>query len=170
MEDIAQALQFSGDPYTVINASPNENGFCIGARRYSYVTGKKLIDSGISGPTQSLHVLVVDQPTACNGSSDPQVLNAPPPTGVSGRELMDRNMRLANIQVNPLGNGLYDVTVRVVFGDDDLLCSSSFPGECSVDATSSHLNQPDLICKSIPAGTQFCAASELTTTVQRRIQ
>jgi hypothetical protein len=67
------------------------------------------------------------------------------------RELLPVNMRLARLSLTYRGSNLYDLTIRVVSGENDLL-----------DAA--HDN-----CSGSKAGTQFCAVSELTTVVQKRL-
>jgi len=56
------------------------------------------------------------------------------------------------------------VSVRVVYGDADLLRSPSAP-----DSPHAAM-QPDATCQSVRAGTQFCASSELSTVVVKRVQ
>ncbi len=67
-------------------------------------------------------------------------------------ELLGDHMQLTKFNVTYSG-GLYKVTIRVVYGND-----SDFTGD---PATSS--------CKTISLGGQFCAVSELTTTVTPRL-
>ncbi len=164
MEDVSQAIQFSGDAIApnigVTSGSPASDttnishGFCIGNQRYSYLLGKQLWDAGPPNASlhQGLHVLLVDQPGSCGGQAPQNVASAP--ATVLGEQLQPR-MRLAKLSVTPVGTGgLYKVTVRVVYGDDDLLNNPT---------------GPNANCKVSISGSQYCGQSELTTTVKRRI-
>lgn len=159
LDRISQAIQFSGGTITPsITANGASQAFCISDQRYSFILGKKLVD-GVN------HVLVVDSPP-CTSSSVAQDLNSSP---ISGQELLAPNMRLAKMSISPSGTNLYQITIRVVYGDDDLLCSPS-ANDCSSTAVSTNLGNNDLSCKNYSAGTQFCAVSELSTVVQKRVK
>ena len=149
-EEVSQAIQFGGG--VVQNGTPTDGSgqdvYCIGGKRYSYIKDKQLTD-GTPTPTQSKHVLVVDDEPVCGSVSSQTLSGASLEAG--SRELMGPNMRLAAFSVTNIGN-LYTVTVKVVFGDDDLL-----------DGTKKN-------CLSVREGSQFCSVSELTTTVQKRVQ
>jgi prepilin-type N-terminal cleavage/methylation domain-containing protein len=155
IDTISQAIQFSGGPVTNTQggATPSSpKAFCVGDTRFTYDTGWQLEDGTPDNTKhQALHTLVMDTFANCNQST-PQALDQ---QAVSGRELLSPHMRLANVQVSNVGANLYKVTVRVVYGDDDLL------------------NNPtgtDAACKGISAGTQFCSVSELSTVVVKRVQ
>jgi prepilin-type N-terminal cleavage/methylation domain-containing protein len=146
IDDIAQAIQFSGDPVsTALTNLGSERGFCVGSRRYSYELDKKLDESSPA----TRNVFVVDRmSTPCNSGTTPQDLSGTPPP--SGRELLSKNMRLIDLSIQAIGNGgLYNVVVTVGHGDNDLFENGR--------------------CKGT-TGSQFCSVSRLTTTVQRRIQ
>jgi hypothetical protein len=83
------------------------------------------------------------------------------------RELLGERMRLSRFDIDPPVNGMYKITIRVVYGDDDLLCSPA-ADDCNSNTTSSNLTSNDLTCK-LKAGSQFCSVSELSTTVRRRV-
>lgn len=153
IDQISQAIQFSGGTITPTAApSPGSNQvFCLNSQRYSYVLGRKLTDG-------TNHVLVVDTPP-CTGSSTAQNLATTSLTAGS-KELVAPNMRLAKLSVSSVGTNLWQVTVRVVYGDDDLLISPS--------GASPAYSAPDAGC-DINAGSQFCAVSELSTVVQKRL-
>jgi hypothetical protein len=83
-------------------------------------------------------------------------------------------MRLAKLSVTEVGSSsLYQIDVRVVYGADDLLCSpNEVAGSCTnIKAMPSgkDYQYPDLQCKPKISGSQFCAASELSSTVEKRI-
>lgn len=141
-DTISQAIQFNGG--VVTNTSGNATGvFCVGSQQFSYRLGVKLQDAAVSG---SNYALLQSTTPGCSSSSPV------PATGF--KELLGPNMRLSNLAVEQTGNNLYKITVKVVYGDDDLLNN---PG--STNPT----------CKT-GAGSQFCSISDLTTTVVKRVE
>lgn len=90
--------------------------------------------------TSAWGLIVDDQGVACN-DTDTNKGNA--------KELLGPNMRITELVINQVGDN-YTINLSIAYGDDDLL-----------DA--------DKKCKT-GAGSQFCATSTLSTTVQRRIQ
>lgn len=154
---IAQAIQFGGGnvvPTTAGAATPTSpKVFCIGNQRFTYDLGWQVKDSSPNASKhQALHALVQDSYAGCT-SSTTQPLNV---ATVSGRELLSPNMRLSKLTVTPMGGNLYRVEVRIVYGDDDLL-------KAPQDGNST-------TCVNENAGTQFCAISELSTVVTKRVQ
>lgn len=170
VDEIARGIQFSGNQIATTPDPPNTSSsfvFCVGDQRFTAQTGQQVEDGNNSELHQQYHALAVDNYPGCNNGSPKQDLTAKP---ISGRELVPIHMRLAKLEVKDMGNNLYEVNVRVVLGDDDLLCSPE-AGDCSSTSTSEDeaLNNRDLICKSFRSGAQFCAVSELNTVVQKRI-
>lgn len=155
LENITQAIQFSGDDVTsTLTAVNGSQGFCIGNQRYSFLPGKQLWNDGAPNHdlNQTSHVLIQDGPGSCAGLSalDVQGLDAN-----SGTELLQPRMRLSKLTVERLpGSELYTVTIRVVYGDDDLLNNPT---------------GPDASCKVSISGSQYCAQAELSATVKKRI-
>jgi hypothetical protein len=151
---ISQGIQFNGGNITTTPASPTPGtsyAFCVGGKQFSYTTGYQLTD-GTAGTNQSNHVLMLNGVAGCTSSSPAQNVTG---GSVSGRELMEPGMRLSNIQVSMVSANVYKVQVRVVSGDDDVLNNPT--------ATNAS-------CKGLRIGSQFCAVSELTTTVVKRVQ
>ncbi|HSX23517.1 MAG TPA: type II secretion system protein [Candidatus Saccharimonadales bacterium] len=152
IDDVSQTLQFGGGQVSSAllsnGSAPNiSTGFCIGGRRYSMLLGHELSNSSND------HGLVADNfAGTCSGGLQALDLTAPLPA--NSREFLSPLMRVANLTITDAGNNLWQVTVRVVSGDDDLLNNPA-----STNPT----------CK-IQAGSQFCSISELTTVVQKRIQ
>lgn len=171
LDDISQAIQFSGGTITGVSpaallTSPDGStrGFCINGRMYSFRQGVKV--------TAGAHGLVASNPGTCAGQQ-PQNL---PTVAAGSQELLGENMRVANLTVAQSATNpqLYTISLRVVNGDDDLLCDlTPAPGNCSASATMTSLAiiaaAEDLSCKNLRAGAQFCAVSELNTTVERRL-
>ena len=158
MDQISQAVQFSGgsiyaSPAVVDILNPTDQAFCVNLQRYSYHLGQKLVEG-------ANHALVADTYLACGQSPTAQNLSS---ASVSGTELLSPNMRLAKLMVEDKGNGLFKVTLKVIYGDDDLLIDNTGKkgGKSGFDVTTAK-------CVGT-AGSQFCAFSELTSTVQKRI-
>jgi prepilin-type N-terminal cleavage/methylation domain-containing protein len=169
---ITQDIQFSPATTNSVTETPTPGSvsppyaFCAGGHLYSYQLGKQVSKSGTGTQNKVFHALVEDTNppvSACGGGTPTaESLSSQTLTGANSpsteREMLDPNMRLADLSVkNTVGTNLYVVTVRVVYGDDDLLTNSSN------DPTAANA-----VCKG-QAGSQFCATSELTTTVQKRL-
>lgn len=180
IENVTQAIQFSGSEifspvsHSTTPAGPTFDftnpwsvGFCVGNQLYSYVLGWQLVDgTPDAGMHQSNHVLMQSSPGNCGGLPANDVRAASP----VGTELLSPHMRLAKLSVDPTSDPtVWRIAVRVVYGDDDVLCSPSVGGDCTDDNTSTSLSNGDLDCKQVRSGTQFCAVSELSTIVKRRI-
>jgi len=151
---VAQGIQFSGGIVTDTVPSPtpgNSYAFCIGERQYSYQVGHQLVDGGGTG-NKKPHAIVNNYVAGCTSSTAAQSMSS---STVTGREMLEPRMRLAKMQVTNIGTNLYQISVKVVYGDDDLLDNP----------TASNAK-----CKNIRAGTQFCAVSEITTTVTKRVE
>lgn len=179
IDDITRAIQFnSGGVYELTQNDPTDPpgpavGYCLGeSRRYSFTPNQQVTKSGTLGPMQARYGLTSDTISGCSTSTlavDTAVLTGS--TGlVNFRELLGENMRLNKLKITQSG-GMYTITVKVVYGDNDLLCSPSVSGSCDPEAPTvlSHLQNDDLRCR-LTAGSQFCAVSELSTTIKKRVQ
>ncbi len=168
MDSVTRGIQFSGGTVSAAPTCPsgptNPCYFCVNDDRYTYQTNKQLVD-GPLGTDQARHVFIKESAVASCTTGGPGNLVTPPAGAV---ELMGTNMRLVKMQLSGAGN-LYSVSVRLVAGESDLLCSPSVAGDCNTSAPSSSLTNNDVTCKNITKGTQFCAAAELQSTVQKRI-
>jgi prepilin-type N-terminal cleavage/methylation domain-containing protein len=148
VDQISQGIQFNGGNVTETPGSFNT--FCVGDKQYSYVLGKQLADTPTTAQTQ--HALVVTDAAGCTASTPAAPMNN---ADITGRELLEPRMRLSKMSVENIGTNLYRVTVKVVSGDDDLLKTP---------------NAGTASCKVSYAGTQFCAVSELTTVITKRVE
>lgn len=169
VDSIAQAVQYSSGSITQPAPVDGTSGICAGNKQFLYVLGRQISDS--TGGTQTRNAVMVRQ-NASNCAMESIVSSAP---GGSPSELLGRGMRLAKLSVSGSSGSLHTVTARVVYGDDDLLCSPSITsgaGSCSKDAppmsTSDILGHDDLQCRP-GAGSEYCAFSELSVVVQRRL-
>jgi prepilin-type N-terminal cleavage/methylation domain-containing protein len=119
--------------------STHPDTVCIGSRRY-----QRQLNTEVGGV---VHGLVVDSPAvagACAGNGT-----------MAGEELLGERMQLLALDItrvpasNPASN-LFQVTLKVAYGPADL-----------VDASGCKATRPD--------ASQFCAVSQLSTVVQKRI-
>jgi prepilin-type N-terminal cleavage/methylation domain-containing protein len=170
LDTISQDIQFNSG---MVSEAVNGPAYviCIGKDRYSALMHQELYDNSTS------HALIQDATSGfCNpvGSSPngPIVgLNGATPLAPQvgmAKELLAPSMRLANLSVAniPLGSDLYIINIRVVYGEKNVLCSPTLH-DCNNSALT-NINQTDLSCKGGVIN-QFCAVSDLTTTVQRRL-
>ena len=164
---IATAIQLSAgsvQPDTPAAGGSQSEAVCIGSLRYSYMLGQQV--------TGTQHAVMVDNtPSGC---TEAQAVDNPA-VSLTGNEVLGAYMRLAYLDVSSSDNNTYRVDARVIYGDGDLLCDDSADFSCSDGTTT--MTAADIAssgqkvrCKDIHSGTQFCAASEIKTTVERRIQ
>jgi prepilin-type N-terminal cleavage/methylation domain-containing protein len=155
LNTLAQAVQFDGG-----TVSQGANTLCIGGQQFSYWTGYQLEPTVVPGKYQRTTAMI-ENTGGCTGAAS-----------TIGRELLTDDMRLSNVSITCLssaticastttGGALYQVDVRVVYGDDDLLYSPSgkVPAATSYDAA----------CNGQADGEQFCAVSDISTIVSERI-
>ncbi len=174
-EEVSQSLQFSSQPVKMPNyplaatnygplvniGDPDTFYFCIGPIRYSFAIDRQLKSNPQVGKKEKKHVFWVDKPNAGCAyaiTMTPADLNANDPSGVTatgGRELLAENMRISKLNIVPKVNGLWTVTMRLVRGDDDLLSLNT---------------SGDLVCEGSIFGTEFCAVTEVSLNVNKRIQ
>lgn len=148
VSDVSQDIQLgSNDPTTGISKTVSPLTFhaeCIGSVRYTYVLGVQL-----KGALQ--HVLWRDTADAkCNA------VDLTSTTLSGGTELVPGNARLTQFSISqsPTNLSLFEITVGVAYGDDDLITTPT--------------SGPNVTCK-ITTGSQFCATDTLATSVIRRI-
>lgn len=154
VDNITQAIQFNGG--TITATPPPVYGataaFCVGNVQYTYLIGKQMVDSTPTS-SQTWHSVVSRDLGGCVAGSPTPPMNSQ--FTVSGaRELLSPKMRLSKLAVTPIGSNVYRVTVKVVFGDDDLLLNPT---------------SADTKCRG-QSGSQFCAVSEITTVVTKRVE
>lgn len=149
IDDVTRSIQFNKEGIYELREGSVIKGYCVGGvKRYSFEPFQQALGNR--------HSLVTDTVNAgCSTSTPPldiSAINAPLSTP-NAREMVGERMRIAKFNITSSG-GLYVVTVKVVYGDNDLLTSTT---------------NADMQCKT-GAGSQFCAVSELTTTVKKRVQ
>lgn len=142
---ISQAIQFNGGTVT-LDSGPTGDTLCIGSEQFSYWPGAQVVsanaDSGL-----------IENTSDCNKTASPV-----------GRQLLAQNMRLSNLSTECIssvalcastttGGQLYQIDVRVVYGNDNILKN---PGGTNASCSGG-------------SGQQFCAVSEVSTIVSERI-
>lgn len=168
VDSVAQAVQYSSADILIPSSVGGVNAVCAGNKQFLYVLNRQISDD--TGNTKTDHAVMTRAHDNC-GIDD--IISSVPTFG-SPKELLGKGMRLVKLDVAG-GGRMYTVTARVVYGDDDLLCSpsiSSGAGSCVVNAPeiteSDLLTYNDLACRP-GIGSEFCAFSELSTTVQKRL-
>lgn len=157
---ISQSVQYGGGVSGTQTFKYNNvtySWFCIGSQQFTYAQGQELTDLQQPGTDQTNYGLMVYGDACDNGN---KTLNASgvPDALANGTELLDPSMRISNLSVTPSPystntKNLYDVSVTVAYGDDDLLNNP----------TSASPN-----CKG-GAGEQFCTVSTLDTSIDNRV-
>lgn len=155
MSEVVQTIQFGSTIQTDLTGGAGVKGFCADNNLFSYKPDVQITDNGgVATQSQGYHALIRSQLAGgCNSSATPLVMPNAAGLPSGQRELLGNHMRLSALEVSPVtvGGSLYRVHVRVVYGDDDLL-------------TADHSK-----CRG-GIGSQFCAVSDLNTTVQKRLQ
>jgi len=151
MDEISHDIQFGGGrvAFTSSTVWDAADHFCVGDKQYSFYKGHKLVNSITDASDQTQQGLVTADDPTCTG---------PNMTASGSKELLGINQRIVQLKVErvPGTTGLYTIFLRVASGDRDL-----FNKDGSGYATS---------CTSTLLGGQFCAISELSTTVQKRVK
>jgi prepilin-type N-terminal cleavage/methylation domain-containing protein len=147
VDTVSQAIQFNGGAVsTTLSPAPGTwSSFCVGSQQFSYRLGYQLVEGAPSG-NQTNKALLQTPLAGCSGN---------PAAATTGRELLGTKMRISKLTVASAGTNMYRVSIRIAYGDDDLLDNPT-------STTAS--------CKGATAGSQFCSISELTTTVVKRVQ
>jgi prepilin-type N-terminal cleavage/methylation domain-containing protein len=151
LDDIAEAIKFNGG--NVVYTDNVANGWmCVGDKRYTWQLNTVVADT-------TSHALVADIPAS--GCTGPQPLGGALAAG--SVELLGNRMRLVRLNVQALPSGAYKITVRILTGDNglvqDVLTHSGLPGsDTRMDS-----------CLGERNATPYCAMSELTTIVSKRV-
>lgn len=163
LNDVTQSLQFSGANFVPLAASNGTDGFCVGSDQFSYQLDKEVTDT--ASPQHAL--LETNVGNNCSTSiliTTPAASPAPTST-----ELLSAHMRLNNLDVTPVSSTLYCVSIRIIYGDDDLLTSppATEPTDYCGNAYQQYQQCNGAFGNLI--GGQFCAVSELDTYIQQRV-
>ena len=140
IDDISRSVQFSGQE-PEIQSSGQQTQICFGRTRYT--------------------VLVAESADDASSVYRQQIPSGPCSQAVpddEGVELLSENMNLTRFNIEQIGQSdTYRVLVWLAYGDDS-------------DLFSSDSNDSDRwICNPSGFGVEFCAISELSTIVSRRV-
>lgn len=156
IDTVSQAIQFSGGDVTLTPASPTpgaDYAFCVGTQQFTYRLGWQVENGHDNANNQTWHALVQDSIAGtCGGAGTMPDLTQ---QTIDGRDLVGEHMRLSDLDVELVGQNMYRVRVKVVYGENDIL------------------NNPtasDVSCKGQQAGSAFCSVAELSTIVVKRVQ
>lgn len=170
VDQLSQQLQFGGNDVTpgvdsnpVVTGSPQPDGkltfkaVCIGSVRYTYRINAQVSSSTAPGTYDNAnsrlqHALWRD--TVNSGCDAVDLSQAQPSPG--GEEVLGQNMRLSKFAVTPCDSttNICNISVGIIYGDNDLIV---YDGQ----------GVPDH-CQSI-IGSQWCAASQISTSVLKRV-
>jgi type II secretory pathway pseudopilin PulG len=178
IDDIAQTIQFQGQTPMVGTDGANTyknfpygaegdlqvKTYCIGQTRYSYALNMQQQPALTTSPNsnRSKHALVRDDFSGGSCSIVVDVGRHPATNASSSaREMLTTGMRLGRFSITPYSaypnNILWRIDVQVITGDSSVL-EQIDPADVSKGYR----------CKTAVIGSQFCAVSELSTTVALR--
>ena len=126
--------------------------FCVGDNRYRAVMNQKLGDPGVDTVLQR-----IAYSGACNLTD----------SGFDGAtELAIKNMRILKLSIirSPTDPYIWNMNIRLALGDSDIF---DYPVAGSTDLPEVYGSS---ICRSGISGSQFCATSELQSTILRRVK
>lgn len=156
------------DPRTVGSGSGQFQAyaFCIGTTRYSYALNRELgTDNGVSPAVTTTHVLWRDTLTNPNDPCLPLELSTATPADGnsvlgSGYEMLGNHMLLTRFKVYETSatSDIYNIDVWTAYGDSDLMKIQ--------DSTGTNPGQANCLGGT---DTQFCATSQISTTLIGRI-
>jgi prepilin-type N-terminal cleavage/methylation domain-containing protein len=177
VDQIGQQLQFSGGKvtpavvadYSGIAGAPNNTlkfgVVCIGTTRYTYslnvsvYSSTSLADNTYLAESNQLHHALWRDTLPSNQSCTAVNLSLATPTA-SGEEMLGENMRLSDFTVSCGANNMCNVAVAVLYGPNDLMAPTP---------TTDPMNPVATHCASV-AGSQWCTASQFSTTVFKRVE
>jgi prepilin-type N-terminal cleavage/methylation domain-containing protein len=158
LNDISQNIQLSS------SVQLNGNWMCINrTTQYAWHLG-----GPVAGALPNQHTMVRDTNSDCSAA-----INLNNPLTASQQEMPGEHMQIGALDITPLTMGVtpaYTIHVRLVFGEWDLLQVNGTP-LTSGDANNTAFwasNGGKISCRS-GIGSQYCAVSDLTTTVQVRL-
>jgi len=164
MKTVTESVQFTGSAIAT-STDTGGNYFCAGNKEYIFNLGVQY-----GGGT----------PTAANPGllQEPVASGCPAPTAstyadTNAQQLLGSKLRVVYFSLTNLGGQLYLIQLTLAYGDNDQLCAPvGAPGSCAAGAAAladNQLDTSDVVCKS-QAGSEYCAVSSLSATVERRLQ
>jgi prepilin-type N-terminal cleavage/methylation domain-containing protein len=158
LNDIAQNMQLSS------SVQLNGNWMCVNrTTQYAWHLG-----GPVAGALPNQHTLVRDTASDCSAA-----INLNSPLTSSQQEMPGAHMQIGALDITPLTASVvpaYTIHIRLVYGEWDLLQVSGTP-LTAADANNAAFwaaNGGQISCRN-GIGSQYCAVSDLTTTVQARL-
>ncbi|MBC7546486.1 hypothetical protein H7171_01940 [Candidatus Saccharibacteria bacterium] len=150
---VTQAIEFGESSPVAISGT--SAAWCIGNQAFIYNLGSLVVSSGSSVGLAQASV------SGCGGTV----------STTGSHEMLQANMRVVTFDISQLPDKSWSLHIKVAHGENDLLCWDYSSCTSSVTATDHQLvaNAATLHCRS-SSGSRFCAVSELSTTVQRRLE
>lgn len=158
MDDLVQGIEFAGK--VTFYDTPGAfavKGVCVDNTLYTFRIGSQVV-AGPTYPANSHKYGLVKtiRNADCNTLVPPLSTPSDSATLTANQsDLLGQHMRLSQLSVVQIAPYTYDVHVRVLYGDNDQFTTTT--------------NWAAAECKN-QQGSQFCAVSDLTTTVQQRLQ
>ena len=162
MSEVSQSVEFS-ENVTTLPQSGAVSGYCIDNTMYSYELGLEVVSSPTTSQDQNYHGLVVDNNSSCSTNPTPS-LPQTPNLPSSQHELLNQHMRLTAFDITQLAGNLYTIHLKVVYADNAILVPP-LPGGLGAG----YASQWDSMRCAPGVGSQFCAISDLTTSVEQRL-
>ncbi len=160
IDEISNAIEFGGSApvfyQTGAGPGPVYNVLCIGSLRYTYVTDLQQDSGAPAGDPLNhkiRHVLWRDTLIGACALPAHADLTAVDPGG-GGQDLVPAAMRLTRLDVSNLATPLWAISIRIMYGDDEVI---------DLSAT------PEPICKSSNFGGDFCGSSQADATILPRL-
>ena len=153
IDDIAKTIQFSSASLTTGDQG-STSARCIDNVQYLYAPGYEVSDTTDLSNHKSKYGLI--KRVSSNGCGGVDLVSGYTFNATEDKELLGKNMRISALSVTPTGDNVFTIRVRVAYGDDDLFANLN-PSDWS-----------KMACRG-GVGSQFCAVSDLSTTVQQRI-
>jgi prepilin-type N-terminal cleavage/methylation domain-containing protein len=162
-DEVTRNIQFSASPPSV-RTNGHIIAVCVSEKEYMFARGRQLQTPPITASDGAERVAM--RFDACNTAAPlPATIPATwgTPLAVSGTELLAENMRIAKLNLTATGPKTWNLSLRVVYGDRDLL-EDVFDD----DDLPTLVNNPDS-CRNGVVGSQFCASSELNVSVFKQL-
>lgn len=163
-DTVSRTVQFTDESMSTGGSFPEAQSYCFGYDRYTYK-----LDSQVSDDSDAIGLrhdrrssLGVCSPNTTPLSDDDSIT-----------EFLPNNTRLLDFQINEVNSEseLYKISVKIAYGDNDLLTiydNSGNPTNSSGQSTTEELRGAG--CKPGIAGSHFCGISELETVVGKRVE